>query len=110
MEPTTRSPHADRAAAHRSHGNRFVRRATAWATVGALSVTGAFTALAGWSSHVAAHAGTPTSRTPATSAPSQGSSSGTQSTTPDTSGQGLAAPDTTPQLTQQPPVAASGGS
>jgi hypothetical protein len=109
MEPTTRSPHADRAAAHRSHGNRFVRRATAWATVGALSVTGAFTALAGWSSHVAAHAGTPTSRTPATAAPSQGSS-GTQSTTPDTSSQGLASPDTTPQFTQQPPVAASGGS
>ena len=110
MKPAARSPKSARATAHRSNGNRFVRRASTWATVAALTVTGGFAALAGWSSHVAVHATTPTSPTPPISAAPQVSSSGTQSTTPDTSGQGLAAPDTTPESTQQPPVAASGGS
>lgn len=110
MKPVSRSPKSTRATAHRSNGNRLVRRVSTWATVAALSVTGGFAVLAGWSSHVAVHATTPTSPTPPNSATPQVSSSGTQSTTPDASGQGLVAPDTTPQATQQPPVAASGGS
>jgi hypothetical protein len=119
MDPTARSPHAAQTASHRRRGNRFVRRTTAWATAGALGVTGAFTALAGWSSRVSAHTNRPAGSThapvsPAPVNPSQGSAgspSTTPGTTPDTSSQGgLAAPDTTPQFTQQPPVAASGGS
>ena len=110
MQPTAKSPKSARATANRSHGNRFVRRASTWATVAALSITGGFAVLAGWTSHVAVHAATPTSPTPPASAAPQDSSSGAQGTTPDTSGQSLAAPDTTPQSTQQPPVAASGGS
>jgi hypothetical protein len=114
MDPTARSPHAAQTASHRRRGNRFVRRTTAWATAGALGVTGAFTALAGWSSRVSAHTSRPARSTHAPVNPSQGSAGGpstTPGTTPDTSNQGgLAAPDTTPQFTQQPPVAASGGS
>jgi hypothetical protein len=87
----------------------MARRVTSWIGVGALAATGAFAALAGHATHVAA-------RTPRTAPTTTPSSSGATNTLPGSgsdnqgSDDGFAPPDTSPAFTPQPPVVASGGS